>query len=103
MSRKRKANNDALFTRREVLEAGMMGVAAAFVPIGCSAPNNKKGDSSVAPVSEIPSFELERVTITEGQEGMQAGKYTARSRTEKYLGRVDAIDRSGPALNPVIE
>jgi amidase len=103
VSKKCKSNNGALPTRREVLQAGMMGVAAAFVPIGCSAPNNKKGDSSVPPVPEIPSFELDELTIAELQAGMQSGKYTARSLTEKYLSRADAIDKSGPAVNSVIE
>src|SRR5713226_543441 len=34
---------------------------------------------------------------------MNSGKYTARSLTEKYLRRIEAIDNHGPALNSVIE
>jgi amidase len=34
---------------------------------------------------------------------MKSGKYTARAITEKYLSRMEAIDKSGPALNSVIE
>jgi Asp-tRNA(Asn)/Glu-tRNA(Gln) amidotransferase A subunit family amidase len=34
---------------------------------------------------------------------MQAGTETSRSLVEKYLARIDAIDRGGPALHSVIE
>jgi amidase len=52
---------------------------------------------------DIPSFELEEVTIDDLQAGMKSGKYTSRTITEKYLSRIEAIDKSGPALNSVIE
>src|SRR5260370_6464022 len=34
---------------------------------------------------------------------MQSGKLTGRVIAEKYLTRIDAIDKHGPALNSVIE
>jgi amidase len=34
---------------------------------------------------------------------MEKGRWTARSLTEKYLSRIEEIDRRGPALNSVIE
>ena len=34
---------------------------------------------------------------------MEAGRDTARSLAEKYLARIDAIDRQGPALRSIIE
>ena len=34
---------------------------------------------------------------------MKSGKFTARSITEKYLARIDEIDKQGPAINAVIE
>jgi amidase len=43
------------------------------------------------------------VTIAVLQSGIVSGKYTARSITEKYLARIEAIDRHGPAVNSVIE
>ena len=52
---------------------------------------------------EIPSFELEEVTIDDLQAGMKSGKYTSRTITEKYLSRIEAVDKSGPSLNSVIE
>src|SRR5437762_836594 len=49
------------------------------------------------------SFDLEEATIADLQRRMESGQDTARSLVEKYLARIDAIDRQGPALHSVIE
>jgi amidase len=51
----------------------------------------------------IPSPELDEATIASLQQKMQVGSETSRSLVEKYLARIDAIDRSGPALHSVLE
>src|SRR5437879_1692245 len=56
-----------------------------------------------APQAEVYPFDLSELTIAELQNGLQSGKYTARSLTEKYLARIEAIDRQGLALRSVIE
>ena len=48
-------------------------------------------------------FEIEEATITDLRAGIKSGKYTARSIAEKYLARIDEIDKRGPAINAVIE
>ncbi len=48
-------------------------------------------------------FELEEITLSALQDAMKSGKYTSRSITEKYLGRIEALDKHGPAVNSVIE
>lgn len=48
-------------------------------------------------------FELDEFTISDLQEGMRSGRFTARSLARKYLERMDDIDKSGPAINSVIE
>jgi amidase len=53
--------------------------------------------------AEEQAFELSELTVTDIQEGMKSGKYTARALAEKYLARIEAIDRGGPALRGVIE
>src|SRR5687768_9955760 len=50
-----------------------------------------------------PAFELDELTITELQRGMQSGKYTSRALVEKYTDRINEIDKRGPALKSVIE
>jgi len=88
-------------SRRGFLKSGLSGgLAAAALPVlaGMSEPV-----ASAVPADEVRPFELEETTISELQEGMRSGKYTARSVAEKYLGRIEAIDRQGPALRSVIE
>ena len=49
------------------------------------------------------SFDLDEATVASLQQRMQAGQDTSRSLVDKYLARIEAIDRSGPALHSVIE
>jgi amidase len=55
-----------------------------------------------APRNE-PRFDLEEATIADLQQRMQSGSETSRSLVEKYLARIEAIDRRGPALRSVLE
>ncbi len=48
-------------------------------------------------------FELDELTVSDLQEGLRSGKFTARSLVRKYFERIDDIDKSGPAINSVIE
>ena len=85
-------------TRRKFLESGI-AVSAASLALPAFA-------SAAIPVpvaAEVTPFELDEITVAELQAAMQSGKYTSRSITQKYLDRIAAIDRNGPALNSVIE
>jgi amidase len=87
-------------SRRSFLQTGVLsGVVAAVAPMSASAATLASGDSS----AEVPSFELDEITVDELQRGMESGKYTALSIVEKYLARIEAVDKSGPALNAVIQ
>jgi amidase len=62
--------------------------------------------TAAASLSQPPAanaFDLEELTIAGLQQRMASGSDTARSIAEKYLARIDAIDRKGPALHSVIE
>jgi amidase len=62
--------------------------------------------SIINPVSTFSApapAELDELTITELQQGMQAGKYSSRELVEKYSRRISDIDKKGPALASVIE
>src|SRR5215207_4403891 len=89
--------------RRDFLRAG--AVAAAVTAIDVSAADGR-AIAAPRPASRPPeqaTFELEETTIAALQDGMRSGRYTARSVTEQYLARIDAIDKAGPAINSVIE
>ncbi len=64
----------------------------------------KASSAAEQPRSEtVNAFELIEVTISELQEGMKTGKWSALSLVMKYLTRIEAIDRAGPTLRSVIE
>jgi len=92
---------DDTVSRRSFLRAGLAGgaVAAAF-PLLADETN---GSGNPGAKGDVPPFELDEITISDLQQGMQSGRYTARSITEKYLERIKTIDREGPALRSVIE
>ncbi len=51
----------------------------------------------------VRPFELDEATVADLQVGLASGKFTARSLTEKYLARIEEIDRNGPGVNSLIE
>ena len=52
---------------------------------------------------DVEPFELDEVSVADLQEGMKSGKWTARRIAQKYLERINEVDKNGPALNSVIE
>jgi amidase len=90
--------------RRKFIQASLLAGASAAV----LSPRPSLGASlGVSPAfqtkSSAGSFELEEITVGELQDGMTSGRFTAHSITEKYLARIEAIDKHGPAINSVIE
>lgn len=49
------------------------------------------------------SFELDELTISDLEQGLTSGKYTAKSLVRKYLARIEDVDKSGPGINSIIE
>ena len=86
--------------RRQFLETSALGCALAISkPASLLATGSSPEPQPLAP----KDFELEELTITELQAGLQSGKYTSRQLVKKYLDRIDDIDKDGPKLNSVIE
>jgi amidase len=89
------------FSRKDFLKTSLAGgILAAAIP-GLTA-----ADEVLAPPAawvDLPSFELDELTITDLQEGMKKGRFTARWLVEKYIDRIMMIDRKGPELRSVIE
>jgi amidase len=101
--------------RRNFLRSGVMaGAAVGLAPVMRASgievrdnalPGNAGGGDVFASHGrdQAKAFELDEITIAELQDGMKSGKYTARSIAEKYLARIETIDRNGPAIRSVIE
>jgi amidase len=104
-------------SRRRFLQAALTtGGTAALLPALSAgravAPSTAATTPEVKPfeisVFELKPFELDEITIPELQDGMKSGRFTARLLAEKYLGRIDEIDKPdsakhGPAVNAIIE
>jgi len=86
--------------RRGFLKAGMLSAAAAVPP---AATRRAGAGPTGRAAPAVNPFELDEITLTVLQDGMKSGKFTARSLAEKYLARIEEIDRRGPCVNSVIE
>jgi amidase len=97
--------------RRSFLQTALLGGAtAALAPLypgGAAARDvSATAPSAAVPIPQpvdVKPFELDEITIPELQDGMKSGKFSARSLAEKYLARIDEIDKRGPAVNAIIE
>jgi amidase len=90
---------DGAWTRRSLLKAGM----AAGGALAAASPLLAQTASSAAHPTAPAPFELEEATIADLSAAMVAGRETARSITEKYLARIEALNTQGPELRAVIE
>lgn len=84
-------------SRRKFLGSAAIAGIASLVPV--------RGTHAEKPASapDVPSFELDEITVAQLQDGMSSGKFTARAIAQKYLDRIAAIDKGGPRVNSVIE
>ncbi len=87
--------------RRQFLRLGLTaGVAAAAAPtVTRSADQVRVAVQGPA----APHPELEEASLSVLRARLESGEETSRSLTEKYIGRILALDMSGPALRAVIE
>ncbi len=85
--------------RRKFLAGALMGGTVAAVRPTLALQSTGTGRQG----GEVPAFELEEATIADLQRRMETGQDTARSLAERYLARVDTLDRRGPTLRHVLE
>jgi amidase len=89
-------------SRRGFLQTTLAsGAALALPPAVSTAREVTRSPEAGAP--GLKPYELEEITITELQEGMKSGRFTARSLVEKYTKRIEDIDKRGPSVNAIIE
>jgi amidase len=90
--------------RREFLKTGALAGGATLVA-GCGAPSPTTPSPAAVEGSawQEPAFEHAEATVADLASAQAEGRLTARALTETYLARIEAVDRSGPRLNSVIE
>jgi amidase len=92
-------------SRRSFLRSTLIGGAAASLfPLYPALGAAREIAASVS-LPEIKAFELDEITISDLQNGMKSGKFTAHSLVEKYSARIEEIDKDkhGPAINSILE
>ena len=94
-------------SRRNFLRTGVTATlaTAAYPALGAARVADAPTTPVPAPVAGHfeRDFELDEITIDDLQKAFQSGQYSCRSLTEKYLARIQEIDKAGPMLNSVIE
>src|SRR5271156_332708 len=88
-------------SRRNFLRTGVTATlaAAAYPALGSA-----RVVESPTPAGNFKNdFELDEITIADLQKAFQSGQHSSRSVTEKYLARIQDIDKAGPKVNSVIE
>jgi len=88
-------------SRRSFLQRAVTTGAVAAIYPALGAAREVTSVKSSAP--EVTPFELDEITISELQEGLKSGRFTARSLVERYSARIDEVDKHGPAINAIIE
>jgi len=94
-------------SRRNFLRAGVTATlaTAAYPALGAA----RVVDPESPPVAAVidanfkKDFELDEITIDDVQKAFLSGQYSSRSLAEKYLARIQEIDKAGPMVNSIIE
>jgi len=97
----REANTSA--SRRSFLQSGIASGAVALYPALGAARTFSPPAQTPMHALNVKPFELDEITISDLQDGMKSGKFTARSLVEKYQARIAEIDKQGPAINSIIQ
>ncbi|HSE39816.1 MAG TPA: amidase, partial [Acidobacteriota bacterium] len=69
----------------------------------CAVSIANPGLNNFSIAADADLSELENATILQLQNDFKSGKITSQWLTERYLKRIEQIDKSGPAINSVIE
>ena len=109
MRKPKKSTPIAVRSRRRFLQTSLAGaVGSSLLPALAAARemSAKAPAKAIAPEAEafeLAGSELEELTIADLQKAMTSGQFTVRALTEKYLARIEQIDRRGPVMKSVIE
>ena len=87
--------------RRFLGTSALGGVGLVLGPTACGPAGSD--DATAERAQSVEPFELDEATVDQLQQSMESGEHTARSITELYLGRIEAMDRRGPELRSMIE
>jgi amidase len=99
---KRESRGSGSGVSRRVFLTAVVATGAASSALAGIA-RGRKASAAGAAKPDVTPFELDELGVAALRDGMKSGQFTARALAEKYLARIEAIDRQGPKLNSVIE
>ena len=99
--RKKELDLELAADRRQFLKTSVAGAVGVTVLPALAGGRELQRDEGKA-ASVLP-FELAEMTITDLQGAIAAGKYSVHTLVQKYLERIEALDKQGPAVNSIIE
>jgi amidase len=99
MRQSARSTKTAALDRRTLFRYAGAGGVMALLPAGVG----RSATALAAQAAKAEPFELEEMTILDLQKRMGSGEESARSLTEKYAARIEALDRRGPELRSVLE
>jgi len=91
-------------SRRNFLRTGasVTLTTSIYPALGAARVTDQAAQQTETRPSDL-DFELDEITIDSLQKAFESGQYSSRFVTEKYLARIQQIDKAGPMLNAVIE
>ena len=90
-------------SRRSFFQNAILGGVAVTLSARVPALSAARENTATPSTPEVKPFELDETTISALQDDMKSARFTARSLVEKYIARIDEIDKHGPTLNSIIE
>jgi amidase len=92
-------------SRRRFLRAGVTATVAtaAYPALGSARVLDSTSPATAVARNFEKDFALDEITIDDLQKSFQSGQHSSRSVTEKYLARIQEIDKAGPMVNSLIE
>ena len=101
MTRRPVSDSSSLDRRHFLGHAAVAAAALAAVPALARAAAQRPAGADAPPAP--PAFDLDEATIASLQQAMATSRLSAVGITERYLARIRAIDKAGPAINAIIE
>jgi len=88
-------------SRRSFLSSSIITTlaAAAYPALGAA----RVAELPPEPSPAAKDFELDELTLDDLQKALQSGQSTSHALTEKYLARIQEIDKAGPRIDAIIE
>ncbi len=99
--RKKELDLELAAARRQFLKTSVAGAVGVTVLPALAGGRELQRDEGKA-ASVLP-FELAEMTITDLQGAIAAGKYSVHTLVQRYLERIEGLDKQGPAVNSIIE